>query len=51
MIGRDFFTLDGVQARRTRTCCGSFLKQFYESAIYVPKTVVVPLRRESTTPT
>ena len=42
MIGRDFFTLDGVQNELDGEILGSFLKQFYESAVYVPKTVVVP---------
>jgi excinuclease ABC subunit C len=43
MVGRDFFTLDGVQDEADGEVLGSFLKQFYESAIYVPKSVVVPL--------
>ncbi|HWO72698.1 MAG TPA: excinuclease ABC subunit UvrC, partial [Dehalococcoidia bacterium] len=42
MVGRDFFTLDGVQDESDGDVLGSFLKQFYESAVYVPKTVVVP---------
>ena len=42
MVGRDFFTLDGVQDESDGEILGSFLKQFYESAVYVPKTVVVP---------
>ncbi|HLF77426.1 MAG TPA: excinuclease ABC subunit UvrC, partial [Dehalococcoidia bacterium] len=42
MVGRDFFTLDGVQDETDGDVLGSFLKQFYESAVYVPKTVVVP---------
>ncbi|HLG11321.1 MAG TPA: excinuclease ABC subunit UvrC, partial [Dehalococcoidia bacterium] len=41
MVGRDFFTLDGVQDESDATVLGSFLKQFYESAVYVPKHVVV----------
>ena len=31
-----------ARTRRTRDVLGSFLKQFYESAVYVPKAVVVP---------
>jgi excinuclease ABC subunit C len=42
MVGRDFFTLDGVKDETDADVLGSFLKQFYESAVYVPKTVVVP---------
>jgi excinuclease ABC subunit C len=41
MVGRDFFTLDGVQDEPDGEVLGSFLKQFYESAVYVPKSVVV----------
>ena len=42
MVGRDFFTLDGVQNELDGEIMASFLKQFYESAVYVPKTVVIP---------
>jgi excinuclease ABC subunit C len=42
MVGRDFFTLDGVKDEPDGEVLGSFLKQFYESAVYVPKHVVVP---------
>ena len=42
MVGRDFFTLDGVKDETDGEVLGSFLKQYYESAVYVPKTVVVP---------
>jgi excinuclease ABC subunit C len=42
MVGRDFFTLDGVQDESDGSVLGDFLKQFYESAVYVPKHVVVP---------
>jgi excinuclease ABC subunit C len=42
MVGRDFFTLDGVQDEPDGEVLGSFLKQFYESAVYIPKHVVVP---------
>ncbi len=43
MVGRDFFTLDGVSGESDAEVLGSFLKQFYESAVYVPKAVVVPI--------
>jgi excinuclease ABC subunit C len=42
MVGRDFFTLDGVRDETDGEILRSFLQQFYESAVYVPKTVVVP---------
>ena len=42
MVGRDFFTLDGVNDEPDGEVLGSFLKQFYESAVYIPKHVVVP---------
>ncbi len=42
MVGRDFFTLDGVKDETDANVLGSFLKQFYESAVYVPRSVVVP---------
>jgi excinuclease ABC subunit C len=43
MVGRDFFTLDGVQDESDPDVLNAFLKQFYESAVYVPKFVVVPV--------
>src|SRR5690606_19468915 len=42
MVGRDLFTLDGVQDETDAAVLGSFLKQSYESAVYIPKHVVVP---------
>ncbi len=42
MVGRDFFTLDGVKDETDGEILRSFLEQFYESAVYVPKFVVVP---------
>jgi excinuclease UvrABC nuclease subunit len=39
----DFFTLDGVNDEKDADILGAFLKQFYESAVYVPKFVVVPM--------
>jgi excinuclease ABC subunit C len=43
MVGRDFFTLDGVAEEQDADILGAFLKQFYESAVYVPRFVVVPM--------
>jgi excinuclease ABC subunit C len=43
MIGGDHFTLDGAQEEADAEVMGSFLKQFYESATYVPRRIVLPL--------
>jgi excinuclease ABC subunit C len=43
MIGADHFTLDGTQEEADAEVMGSFLKQFYESATYVPRHIVLPL--------
>jgi excinuclease ABC subunit C len=43
MIGGDHFTLDGAREEADAEVMGSFLKQFYESATYVPRRVVLPL--------
>jgi excinuclease ABC subunit C len=42
MIGRDNFVMEGVQDEPDSAVLCSFLLQFYESAQYVPKLVVVP---------
>jgi len=43
MIGRDTFMLEGTSGEDDGTVLGSFLEQYYESAQYVPKLVVVPV--------
>ncbi len=43
MVGTDSFTLDGTKDEADADVMASFVKQFYGSAIYVPKQVVVPL--------
>ena len=43
MIGADHFTLDGTQEEADAEVMGSFVKQFYESATYVPRRIVLPL--------
>jgi excinuclease ABC subunit C len=43
MIGADHFTLDGTQEEADAEVMDSFLKQFYESATYVPRRIVLPL--------
>lgn len=41
-VGLDNFTLAGTREETDADVLASFLKQFYESATYVPKTVIVP---------
>jgi excinuclease ABC subunit C len=43
MIGVDSFTLDGAKDETDADVMASFIKQFYESATYVPKRVIVPM--------
>jgi excinuclease ABC subunit C len=43
MVGVDSFTLDGTKDETDGDVMASFIKQFYESATYVPKRVVVPV--------
>ncbi|HEY8171664.1 MAG TPA: excinuclease ABC subunit UvrC, partial [Dehalococcoidia bacterium] len=42
MAGVDNFTVDGTKDESDGDVMASFLKQFYESATYVPKRVIVP---------
>jgi excinuclease ABC subunit C len=42
MVGVDSFTLDGTKDESDGDVMASFLKQFYESATYVPRRVIVP---------
>jgi len=44
MVGVDNFTLDGTRDEPDDAVMASFIKQFYESATYVPRRVVVPVR-------
>ncbi len=43
MVGVDSFTLAGTKDETDGDVMASFIKQFYESATYVPKRVIVPL--------
>ncbi len=43
MVGVDSFALDGTKGETDGDVMASFIKQFYESATYVPKRVVVAL--------
>ena len=42
MAGVDSFTLNGARDETDADVMASFIKQFYESATYVPKRVIVP---------
>jgi excinuclease ABC subunit C len=42
MVGVDNFTLDGTKGESDGDVMASFIKQFYESATYVPRRVIVP---------
>src|SRR5438445_3716796 len=43
MIGTDSFAIDGARGETDADVVASFLKQFYGSATYVPRRVVMPL--------
>jgi excinuclease ABC subunit C len=43
MVGVDSFTLDGAKDETDGDVMASFIKQFYESATYVPRRIVVPV--------
>jgi excinuclease ABC subunit C len=43
MVGVDSFTLDGTKDETDGDVMASFIQQFYESATYVPRRVIVPL--------
>jgi excinuclease ABC subunit C len=43
MVGVDNFTLDGTRDEPDDAIMASFIKQFYDSATYVPRRVVVPV--------
>ncbi|HXK32584.1 MAG TPA: excinuclease ABC subunit UvrC [Dehalococcoidia bacterium] len=43
-VGLDNFTLAGTRDETDADVMASFIKQFYESATYVPKVVIVPVR-------
>ncbi len=44
VIGRDTFTLEGVSDETDEQVVASFLKQFYQSATYVPRRILLPCR-------
>ncbi len=44
VIGRDTFTLEGVAEEPENQVMAGFLKQFYQSATYVPRRILLPTR-------
>jgi excinuclease ABC subunit C len=44
VVGRDTFTLEGVSDEPEEQVVASFLKQFYQSATYVPQRILLPCR-------
>ncbi len=46
VIGRDNFQLDGTAEEPDRQVLASFVEQFYESAAYVPRRVLLPSKVE-----
>src|SRR5207245_2838023 len=46
VIGRDNFQLDGTVDEPDERVLGSFIEQFYESAPYVPRRVLLPIAVE-----
>ena len=43
MVGTDHFTLDGARDASDGEALASFLKQFYDSATYVPRRLLLPV--------
>ena len=43
MIGTDSFTMDGTKDEPDAEVIAGFIKQYYESATYVPRSVIVPV--------
>lgn len=46
LIGRETFVLEGAEDEDARAIMGSFLKQFYNEAAYVPPEVLLPEEAE-----
>ena len=44
LIGRDIFQLDGTAGETDAEILRSFVEQFYESAIYIPARVLLPVK-------
>ncbi|MGH2588172.1 MAG: excinuclease ABC subunit UvrC, partial [Dehalococcoidia bacterium] len=48
VVGRDHFLLHGVKDEPDEKVLASFLEQFYESAVYIPKDILLPDKSEET---
>ncbi len=48
LIGRDTFQLDGTVGETDAEVLRSFVEQFYESAIYIPARVLLPVQIDDT---
>jgi excinuclease ABC subunit C len=48
VTGRDHFLVHGVKDESDETVLASFLEQFYESAVYIPKDILLPAQSEET---
>ena len=46
VIGRDHFELQGTRESNDAEVLGSFLKQFYGAAVYIPHDIVLPVEPE-----
>ncbi|MER3421018.1 MAG: excinuclease ABC subunit C, partial [Chloroflexota bacterium] len=44
VVGRDHFALQGVREEPDATVLASFLQQFYGSAVYIPRDILLPTR-------
>jgi excinuclease ABC subunit C len=48
VTGRDHFLVHGVKDESDESVLASFLEQFYESAVYIPKDILLPSQSEET---
>jgi excinuclease ABC subunit C len=48
VVGRDHFLVHGVKDEPDATVLASFLEQFYESAVYIPKDILLPAQSDET---
>jgi excinuclease ABC subunit C len=48
VTGRDHFLVHGVKDEPDETVLASFLEQFYESAVYIPKDILLPAQSDET---
>lgn len=48
VVGRDHFMLQGVREEADARVLASFLEQFYGSAVYIPRDILLPVRAVDT---